>query len=92
MYGFPLSGMQSSSGNVTLGNISALMGRGDDSRDIQISAAIQSGNSGGPVFDGSGLLLGIVQSKLNVMKAASVTGDIAQNVNFAIRLPRSVFP
>ena len=85
VYGFPLSGMLSSSGNVTLGNISALMGLGDDSRDIQISAAIQPGNSGGPVFDGSGLLLGIVQSKLDVMKAASVTGDIAQNVNFAIR-------
>ena len=85
VYGFPLSGMLSSSGNVTLGNISALMGLGDDSRDVQISAAVQPGNSGGPMFDGSGLLLGIVQSKLNAIRAASVTGDIAQNVNFAIR-------
>lgn len=85
VYGFPLSGMLASSGNVTLGNISALMGLGDDSRNVQISAAVQPGNSGGPLFDGSGLLLGIVQSKLNVMKAAAVTGDIAQNVNFAIR-------
>ena len=85
VYGFPLSGMLSSSGNVTLGNISALMGLGDDSRDVQISAAVQPGNSGGPMFDGSGLLLGVVQSKLNAIRAASVTGDIAQNVNFAIR-------
>ena len=85
VYGFPLSGMLSSSGNVTLGNISALMGLGEDSRAVQISAAVQPGNSGGPMFDGSGLLLGVVQSKLNAIKAASVTGDIAQNVNFAIR-------
>lgn len=85
VYGFPLSGMLASSGNVTLGNVSALMGLGDDSRNLQISAAVQPGNSGGPMFDGSGLLLGVVQSKLNVIKAASVTGDIAQNVNFAIR-------
>lgn len=85
VYGFPLSGMLASSGNVTLGNISALMGLSDDSRSVQISAAVQPGNSGGPLFDGSGLLLGIVQSKLNVIRAASVTGDIAQNVNFAIR-------
>jgi len=85
VYGFPLSGMLASSGNVTIGNVSALMGLGDDSRNVQISAAVQPGNSGGPMFDGSGLLLGVVQSKLNVIKAAAVTGDIAQNVNFAIR-------
>ena len=66
------------------------MGLGDDSRSVQISAAVQPGNSGGPMFDGSGLLLGVVQSKLNVIKAAAVTGDIAQNVNFAIRASLAV--
>jgi S1-C subfamily serine protease len=85
VFGFPLSGMLASSGNVTLGNVSALTGLRDDSRDVQITAAVQPGNSGGPVVDGSGLLLGVVQSKLDVIRAASVTGDIAQNVNFAIR-------
>jgi S1-C subfamily serine protease len=85
VYGFPLSGILASSGNVTLGNISAMTGLRDDSRDVQITAAVQPGNSGGPVFDGSGLLLAVVQSKLNAIRAASVTGDIAQNVNFAIR-------
>ena len=85
VYGFPLAGMLSSAGNVTLGNVSALSGLGDDSREVQVSAAVQPGNSGGPLFDGSGLLLGVVRSKLDAIKAASVTGDIAQNVNFAIK-------
>ena len=85
VYGFPLSDLLASSGNVTLGSVSALTGLRDDSRDVQITAAVQPGNSGGPVFDGSGLLLGVVQSKLDAIRAASVTGDIAQNVNFAIR-------
>jgi S1-C subfamily serine protease len=85
VFGFPLSAILASSGNVTLGNVSALTGLRDDSRDIQITAAVQPGNSGGPVFDGSGLLLGVIQSKLDTIRAASITGDIAQNVNFAIR-------
>lgn len=85
VFGFPLSGILASSGNVTLGNVSAMAGLGDDSREIQITAAIQPGNSGGPVFDGSGLVLGVIRSKLDTVKAASLTGDIAQNVNFAIR-------
>ena len=85
VFGFPLSGMLASSGNATLGNVSAMAGLNDDSREIQITAAVQPGNSGGPVFDGSGLVLGVIRSKLDAVKAASLTGDIAQNVNFAIR-------
>ena len=85
VFGFPLTGVLASSGNLTLGSVSGLSGLRDDSRDIQITAAVQPGNSGGPVFDASGLLLGVVQSKLDAILAASLTGDIPQNVNFAIR-------
>src|SRR5262249_15161157 len=49
VFGYPLAGALSSSGNTTLGNITALTGLGDDSRFIQISASVQPGNSGGPV-------------------------------------------
>ena len=57
----------------------------DDSRYIQISAAVQPGNSGGPVLDEAGRLVGVIEGKLDALKVARVTGDIPQNVNFAIR-------
>jgi S1-C subfamily serine protease len=45
--------------------------------EIQISAPVQSGNSGGPVLDARGSLIGVVVSKLN--------SALGQNVNFAIK-------
>ena len=57
----------------------------DDSRYLQISAPVQPGNSGGPLLDASGHLVGIVTAKLNAMRLARFTGDIPQNVNFALK-------
>ena len=83
--GFPLSGILSSDLIVTDGIVNALSGIANDPSQIQISAPVQPGNSGGPVIDKSGALIGVVVSKLNALRAASFTGDIAQNVNFAIK-------
>jgi S1-C subfamily serine protease len=85
VFGYPLIGALSSSGNTTLGNVTALTGLSDDSRYFQISASIQQGNSGGPVLDDAGRLLGVIEGKLDALKVARITGDIPQNVNFAIR-------
>jgi len=84
--GFPLTGLLSSGLNVTTGTVSALAGPGDDRRLIQITAPVQPGNSGGPLLDQSGNVVGVVVSKLDAVAVASVTGDIPQNVNFAISL------
>ena len=43
---------------------------------------MQPGNSGGPLLDERGNLVGIVVSKLGI-KAAKVTGDTPQNVTYA---------
>jgi S1-C subfamily serine protease len=85
VYGFPLAGVLSSQGNITTGIVSALSGLKDDSRQVQISAPVQPGNSGGPVFDSSGNVVAIATGKLNTLGIAQVTQDIAQNVNFAIK-------
>jgi S1-C subfamily serine protease len=85
-FGYPLSELLASSGNFTLGNVTALAGMGDDSRYLQISAPVQPGNSGGPLVDQSGNVVGVVTAKLNALKVMVATkGDIPQNVNFAIK-------
>jgi serine protease Do len=84
-FGFPLIEILSQSGNFVTGSISSLKGTGEDSRFLQTSAPVQSGNSGGPLLNASGAVIGVVQSKLNAIKTAVVTGDVPQNVNFAIK-------
>ncbi len=82
--GYPLTDLLSSSLNVTSGTISALAGPKDNEALFQITAPVQRGNSGGPVLDAQGQVLGVVVSKLNALRVAMVTGDVPQNVNFAI--------
>ncbi len=84
-FGFPLSSVLASTGNFTLGNVTALAGLGDDTRHIQVSAPVQPGNSGGPLLDDKGNVVGIVTYKLNALKTAAASGDIPQNVNFAVK-------
>ncbi len=86
-YGFPYAGLLSSSGNFTMGNVAALTGMNDDSRFIQISAQVQPGNSGGPLLDLSGSVIGVVASRLNAIKMMLEGGDVPQDVNFAIQAP-----
>ena len=83
--GYPLSGVLATGANLTVGNVSALAGIADDSRYIQMSAPVQPGNSGGPLVDTSGHVVGIVSSKLDAMRVARAIGDIPQNVNFALK-------
>jgi S1-C subfamily serine protease len=84
-YGFPLAGLLSSGPTLTTGEISALAGLGDNETQFQISAPVQQGNSGGPLLDLAGNVVGVVVSKLNAQRVAQRTGDIPQNVNFAVK-------
>ncbi len=86
-YGFPLSGLLSSSGNFTLGNVTSLAGLNDDTRVLQTSTPTQPGNSGGPLLDMSGNVIGVMEFQLNALLMMKVTSDIPQNVNFAIQTP-----
>ena len=79
-YGFPYSGVLSSSGNCTLGYVTSLSGIQDDTRFLQISVPVQPGNSGGALVDMSGSVVGVVVAQLN-----AVAKSIPQNVNFAIQ-------
>jgi uncharacterized protein YgiM (DUF1202 family) len=82
--GYPLATLLADSVKITTGNVNALAGIRNDTRYLQISTPIQPGNSGGPVVDRNGYLLGITTATLS-KKAADEIGITAQNVNFAIR-------
>ncbi|GLK85473.1 serine protease [Ancylobacter defluvii] len=84
-FGFPLSDKLASTGNFTRGNVTATAGLHDDSRHIQFSAPIQPGNSGGPLLDETGNVVGVIFSKLKDTRTADGSGNINQNVNFAIK-------
>ncbi|HEY7708966.1 MAG TPA: tetratricopeptide repeat-containing serine protease family protein [Candidatus Entotheonella sp.] len=83
--GFPLRGILASEAQITTGNVSALAGVRNDERFIQITAPVQPGNSGGPLLDQSGNVVGVVASKLDANLILEKLGDIPQNVNFAIK-------
>ena len=83
--GYPLNGLLGSSPQVTTGNVSSLIGIGDDTRGLQFTAPVQRGNSGGPLLDSDGAVVGVVSAKLDVARIHALTGDVPQNVNFAIK-------
>jgi TPR repeat protein len=84
VYGFPLNSVLSSGGNFTLGVISALTGLGNNTSQIQITAPIQPGSSGSAVLNKKGEVVGIVSMKLSDTMMAKATGQVGQNVNFAV--------
>ena len=83
--GYPLRGILGDSLNVGFGNVSSLTGIRNVSRLFQISAPVNSGNSGGPLLDQSGNIIGVVTSKLNALFVAEKIGEIPQGANFAIK-------
>jgi len=83
--GYPYHGLLTSDFTVTTGIVSSLSGLLNDARFLQISAAVQPGNSGGPLIDTSGQIVGMVAAKINALKFVRATGNIPENINFAIK-------
>ena len=83
--GYPFHGLLTSDFTVTTGIVSSLSGILNDTRFLQISAAVQPGNSGGPLLASSGEVVGMVAAKLNALKFVKATGNIPENINFAIK-------
>ncbi len=84
VFGYPLNSVLSSGGNLTPGILSALTGLGNNTNQIQITAPIQPGSSGSPVMDKKGDVMGVVSMMLDDGKMAKATGQVGQNVNFAV--------
>jgi S1-C subfamily serine protease len=75
--GFPMSSQLGVSPKYTEGTISSTSGPSDFADAFQISVPVQHGNSGGPIADFRGNVVGIVRS--------GVRGDLWQNVSWAVK-------
>jgi len=77
--GFPLTTFLGDEVKITDGIISSKSGYEGDIVTYQISVPIQPGNSGGPLFDKNGNLVGIT--------SAGIDKSVAENVGYAIKTP-----
>ena len=82
---YPFGNEFSTSVKVTKGIISSLTGLGNNFSNIQIDAALQSGNSGGPILDDLGNVIGVAVSKLDAKYMFEEFGVIPENTNFGIK-------
>src|SRR5262249_13383666 len=83
--GFPEPDIQGFEPKLTKGDVNGLAGTRDDERYFQISVPVQPGNSGGPLFNESGAVVGIVTKRLNDLAMLSRSGMVGQNVNYALK-------
>lgn len=83
--GYPHVDIQGVEPKVTGGIINSLSGLGNDARTFQVSVPLQSGNSGGPLVTMEGNVVGVVTMKLSALVMLKETGDLPQNVNYAIK-------
>ena len=85
-YGFPLVDLLGhQEPRYSEGFVNSLSGISNDPRLFQVSIPIQPGNSGGPIFNEKGELIGIATSSIDSVQTQKVFGATPQNVNFAIK-------
>jgi serine protease Do len=87
--GYPLwSILGQGSPSLTNGVVSKRTGMADDAGTFQLTAKVNKGNSGGPVFDMAGNVVGITVGKLDTKKIQEEQGFVPEDVNFAIHVDR----
>jgi len=84
--GYPHPDLMGAEPKLTQGIINARTGMRNDPRVYQISVPLQGGNSGGPLLNMNGQVIGITTSKMSAVKVFKWTGDMPQNVNYAVKI------
>jgi S1-C subfamily serine protease len=83
--GYPLVIIQGRAQKANFGRVNALSGVKDDIRYLQIDVPMQPGNSGGPLIDKRGKVVGIVAAALDQVKTFRLSGMLPQTVNYALK-------
>ena len=84
--GYPFGEKLSSSLKVTRGIVSSMTGIGSNKNLFQIDAAIQPGNSGGPIYSTDGQVVGVVVSKLNDLVMLEQYNALPENTGFGVKI------
>ena len=83
--GHPYGQEISTSVKVTKGIVSSLTGVANNFSNLQIDAALQPGNSGGPIMNDKGNVIGVAVSKLDPEIIEEEFGVVPENVNFGVK-------
>ncbi len=83
--GYPFGKSVSGSVKVTKGVVSSLSGLGNNYSNIQIDASLQPGNSGGPIINKKGNVVGVAVAKLDYKKVLEAFNTIPENTNFGVK-------
>jgi len=84
--GYPHPDLMGEEAKVTDGIVSSVTGVRNDPRLLQISVAMQAGNSGGPLLNMQGEVVGVVCAKLDALAMLVATGDLPENVGYAVKV------
>lgn len=83
--GFPAPSVLGAEPKFTEGTVSALSGPGNESTLLQVSVPVQPGNSGGPLVNHRGEVVGVITATAAILPFLQKTGSLPQNVNFAVK-------
>lgn len=81
--GYPLADILGSEVSTSRGDISAIRSSPSGSL-FQITAAVNPGNSGGPIIDEHGEVIGVVAAKLDSLAIAQTLDVVPEGISFAI--------
>jgi hypothetical protein len=85
--GFPVIEMKGFTPKLAKGEISGLTGTQDDPREFQINFGVRPGNAGGPLVNGYGNVVGIVEAELADNGSLEITASVPQKTSYAMKSP-----
>jgi S1-C subfamily serine protease len=83
--GFPISAVPGSEPKLTEGTVSALSGMGGETSYLQITMPILPGNSGGPLVNAQGQIVGILSAALDDLPFPVTTNAAPQSISYAVK-------
>lgn len=88
--GYPMIATQGQEQKATFGRVNAQSGGNGDERFLQMDAPLQPGNSGGPLLNNRGEVVGINTQTVNAVFMLIEQGVLPQNINYAVKIGYAV--